>query len=94
MNGPGKQMDEIVMGEIDQFTCSRKKRKNLEPVPVRFNASSVRQTTAGAADNTILALEQRETSMYITLRKKRLPKAAGTGDRCRSLFADQAPRAT
>ena len=92
MNGPGKQMDEIVMGEID--LCSRKKRKNLEPVPVRFNASSVRQTTAGAADNTILALEQRETSMYITLRKKRLPKAAGTGDRCRSLFADQAPRAT
>ena len=78
MDRPGKQVDEIIMGKINPLALFTQKEKTGR---ISFNpmASSTRQTTVGTALNTILALENVETSLYITPKKIRLlqqPRAA------------------
>lgn len=66
MDRPGKQVDEIIMGKINPLALFTQKRKKREEFPFNPMASSTRQTTVGTALNTILALENVETSLYIT----------------------------
>ena len=70
------------MGKVYPFTHFPQDHKETGIAPAKPIKSSVRQTAAGAAVNTILVLKQVDTSLYMRIRNTTLPpRESSTGMR-------------